>query len=127
MKIRKIFNEQTNKYNEVEFVCYNEKYKSSTTKQNQLKLYNDLKKVDGLLPYMQDWCEYDKGEQISLAVILLDKTRQKELFLIIKKLAEKNNVEIDLIDSVDDKKINDILKGDLENIIKEEINKYNNI
>jgi hypothetical protein len=111
----KIF-ENKFEYTEVEFVCYNSKMGSSTTKENQLKLYKELKKSTGLLPYMQDWSEGD-DEQISLAVIILTKNQTVNYIDIIKKLAKENNIEIDIIDTVPERKIDEIMNGNLENLI----------
>jgi hypothetical protein len=104
--------ENFNEYKEIEFVCVNSGINSNTTTENQLNLYNDLKQIDGLLPYIQDWSEGDNIQK-SLAVILLDKGLEPKVI----ELAKKHHIEIDLINSVDDKKVDDIISGRLENLV----------
>ena len=110
-------------YDEVEFVCYNSYFPDGTKITDQIDLYNDLKGIEGLLPYRQDWSdEYHK--EISLAVIILDNDKSKkeysEMKRIIIKLAKKNNIKIDLNTSgVSNSKVDSIVNGTLEGLIKE--------
>jgi len=110
--------EQLNTYTEIEFVCYNTEMDSPTTKENQRNLYDDLKKYNGyLLPYLQDWSD-DFHEQISLAVIILDKENEEYYKNLIETLSDINEVEIDMINSVTDRRVNEILRGELEAIVE---------
>lgn len=113
MKHIKIF-ENFNKYEEIEFVCYNTETKSDTSAENRLALYNDLKKVDGLLPYMQDWSDSEHIQK-SLAVIILDKDLSLKPLII--ELMKKHNMEIDIEDYVPGSKVDEILGGELENLV----------
>ena len=114
MKYINLF-ENFSKYKEIEFVCVNSDSDSKTTEENQLKLYNKLKQINGILPYIQDWSE-DDNIQKSLAVIILKDNPNIENK--IYELGKKYNVEIDLINIVNDRKVNDIISGKLENIVK---------
>jgi len=104
--------ENFNEYKEIEFVCVNSSINSNSTTEIQLNLYNDLKEINGLLPYIQDWSD-EGNTQKSLAVILLDKSLEPKVI----ELAKKHHIEIDLINSVDDKKVDDIISGRLENLV----------
>ncbi len=115
MEYLKLF-ENFNKYTEIEFVCYNPSQNSNTSKENQRKLYDELKMVDELLPYMQDW-ESNGEEQISLAVIILNNDKISELRSIVYELSKECDIEVDLENSVDGEKLDSIIRGDLENMI----------
>jgi len=82
-------------YMEIEFVCHNSEHKNSTSKKNQKDLYEDLKKIKGLVPYMQDFSD-DEHQQLSLAVIIENTDETLSLSNKVKELAKKHNVEIDL-------------------------------
>ena len=121
-KKEKLIKENYNStYKEIEFLCYNNQTNSSTTKENQIKLYQALKQLErennNILPYMQDFSEGSE-EQISLAVILLKNDRNLEHKIL--QLAKKNSVEVDLYNTVDDKFINSIIRKDLEYLIDNE-------
>ena len=110
MKHIKLF-ENYKSYKEIEFVCVNSELNSETSEEKQLELYKDLKDVEGLLPYIQDWSD-EENTQKSLAVILLDNSLEQ----VVNDLAKKHNIKIDLINYVDDNKIDNIVSGRLENI-----------
>ena len=110
MKHIKLF-ENYKSYKEIEFVCVNSELNSETSEEKQLELYKDLKDVEGLLPYIQDWSD-EENTQKSLAVILLDNSLEQ----VVNDLAKKHNIKIDLINYVDDNKIDSIVSGRLENI-----------
>jgi len=121
MKFREYLTESN--YKEIEFVCRNSAIKPSTDKQSQRALYDDLKKLQKeskfkILPYMQDFSD-DDHEELSLAVIILDKEKENEWERQIKKLADKHNVKIDLYNNVSNSKVDDIVKGDYNNLVKE--------
>lgn len=82
-------------YMEIEFVCHNSEYEDSTSKKNQKDLYEDLKKIEGLVPYMQDFSD-DKHDQLSLAVIIENTDEIPSLLNKVKGLAKKHGVNIDL-------------------------------
>ena len=66
-------------YTELEFVCYNSDYETSSNKDDLFKLYTKLKEVSNgdFLPYMQEFkdSDYDVENdhtEISLAVIIFN-------------------------------------------------------
>jgi hypothetical protein len=78
---KQFLNENKTEYKEIEFVCHNSDSETSTDKNLQNKLYDDLKKLEvesgfKIKPYMQDFCEGSHIE-LSLAVIILDKQNEK--------------------------------------------------
>jgi hypothetical protein len=104
-------------YKEIEFVCHNSDSETSSDKTAQLKLYNDLKKLQRktnykVLPYMQDFSDEEHNE-LSLAVVILDKTREQELEGIIMKFANKHRIEFDLYGERNDNQIDGLIRGDL--------------
>lgn len=119
--------ESINKYTEVEFICVNSNTNlppPHTKQEDQLNLYYDLKKIDGVIPYLQNW---DSGDNLqrSLAVIIWEKSEGTRLLKTIKNLAKKNNVAIDLIEKVSYYKLLEIMHGDYDNkwVPEEEDNK----
>lgn len=94
-------------YKEIEFVCHNDEFPSSTPEKNQMNLYNDLKKlIPSVHPYIQDFSE-SGHKQTSLAVIILDKENESSWISKIKSLAEKHGVKIDLMTDLNDKQVDD--------------------
>jgi hypothetical protein len=114
---RAYLSEANTQYTEVEFVCVNSNidFQSIATKpQNQLNLYRHLKKIDGIVPYLQDWSEGD-NHQRSLAVIIKNKNKNEELLKKIKLLAKQNKVEIDIIEDVSAEKLTEVERGEYDN------------
>jgi len=113
-------------YKELEFVCHNSTSDGSTSKESQKKLYKELQQLQistgyGILPYMQDFSD-DTHEEISLAVVILDKNNEKELEKQILELAKKTGVEFDLYGKRNDKEVDGLVRGNLyDNIIKESV------
>lgn len=107
-------------YTEIEFICYNSdsSLKSETTKDNQLKLFYELKKYSNLLPYIQNWSDYNEGdnEQKSLAVVILDSSDVESLVEFIRGIASNYGIGIDIIDTISRSKLDEIINGSLENI-----------
>ena len=105
-------------YKEIEFVCHNSKYPNSTSKESQIVFYNKLKSINGIYPYIQDFSD-EKHIQKSLAVIILNKSKEKELINIILKLSKEYNIEFDIFNNLNDKQVDDIIKNDNQFNIKE--------
>lgn len=110
---------KSNNYTEIEFVCHNSDYETSSDKTSQLNLYNDLKDLQKktdykILPYMQDFSDNTHVE-LSLAVVILDKTNEKQLKQMIMQLAKKNNILFDLYNERSGKQIDGLVRGDLYN------------
>lgn len=69
-----------NMYKEIEFVCHNSNYNDIEYKIHQQLLYHDLiqlQKKYNILPYMEYFSD-DSHEEISLAVVILDKYNEKK-------------------------------------------------
>lgn len=111
-----------NKYKEIEFVCHNSNSKTSSNKKDLFKLYSDLKELMKetdykILPYMQDFSD-DYHQEISIAVIILDKDNEQKLEEQIMKLANKHNINFDLYLEAEQWKVDEIIKGDYDNLFK---------
>lgn len=106
----RLFEVITQKYIEVEFVCHNEQYPNSTPLSCQQALADDLRKLDGVVVLQQDWSSAEDGKQVSLSAIALD----RRLLPTINKLAKKNNVEIDLVNTVDNDYVDRAIRGEHE-------------
>jgi hypothetical protein len=100
---------RTGRFKEIEFLCANPEYpKFKELKHGHENLFNDLKKIDGVIPYRQHFDDLDGT--YSLSVILLDDDAKSK----VKKLAEKYGVGIDL-ENVRDKEFAErVLKGELD-------------
>ena len=125
--INEVLNEQQpNNYKEIEFVCHNSDSETSSDRTSQLNLYNDLKKLRKetdykVLPYMQDFSD-GKHVELSLAVVILDKLKEKKLEQMIMQLANKHGIEFDLYGERNDKQIDGLIRGDLyDNMITEHL------
>jgi hypothetical protein len=106
-------------YKELEFVCHNSDSKTSTDRESQLNLYNDLKELEkesdySIKPYMQDFSE-GNNIQLSLSVIILDKDNEKKWEKIIRRLAKKHGVKFDLYIDRTEQQVNSIIRGDYYN------------
>ena len=120
-------------YIEIEFVCHNSETKNSTDRKKQKELFTKLKELSKqypILPYMQDFSD-ENHKEISLAVIILDKNKEKELLSLIETISKHYNVKIDLINNLTNKQVDGIVRGDyynniiIENTIQEEIKSEN--
>ena len=89
------------KYPEIEFVCVNSEFPESTDINKQKELYRELKTINGIAPLWQDWSD-DDITQLSLTAIITDLNNKKELIELIKNLAVKHNIKIDMINYVSD-------------------------
>ena len=109
-------------YKEIEFVCHNSDYKNSTDKKSQKELYKDLKKLEiqsgyNIKPYMQDFSS-NNHEELSLAVIILDKDNENYWKEKILNLATKYDIKVDLFNNRSNKEVDSIIKGDYyDNIV----------
>lgn len=117
--IQQFINENANLYKEIEFVCHNSLFDTSTDEKSQKELYDDLKKLEiesnySIKPYMQDFTDDDHVEK-SLAVIILDKANEDDLEKKILKLANKYSVKFDLYNYRDNSQVNSIIRGDYYN------------
>lgn len=105
-------------YTEIEFICFNSKSTKSddsTNELDQIHLFNELKNYkNDLLPYMQIFDETQK----SLAVIILNKNKESYYKKLISSLAKKHNIRIDLINSVTNRFVDDIITNRLEHLQK---------
>ena len=123
--IKKYFefiNESENTYTEIEFVCYNTDGSGITDPIKQKEFYKYLKnsqyELDGdIITYMQNFSDKYHKEK-SLAVVILNKNEEKSLKKKILDIAKKFDIKIDLYNKVDDRKVDDIVRKTLENIIK---------
>lgn len=109
--------QQSNNYKEIEFVCHNSDSETSSNKTSQLNLYNDLKKLQKetgykVLPYMQDFSD-DEHNELSLAVVILDKSKEKQLEQMIMQLANKHGIKFDLYGERNNNQIDGLIRGDL--------------
>jgi hypothetical protein len=100
-------------YKEMEFVCANPEYPDATDPRLQKKLYQELQKIEGVIPLYQDQSDYSEG-QMSLTAIYKDMdTKQK-----ILKLAKSLGVTVDLIQPVSDDYVDRAIRGEHEGQIR---------
>ena len=116
-------NEHDLVHTEVEFVCHNTNFPSSTPLQRQINLHQELSKVPGLLSYRQDFSHYetDGHRQVSHAVIIPDwhpNHNHDELLAMVKKKAREHGVDIDSVHKVSDRTVMDVNQGNVEGYIK---------
>jgi hypothetical protein len=102
----------TEGYTEIEFVCANPGYPNATSPRSQQALLSDLKRVEDVLVYRQNWSDMEAG-QCSMAAILLDPNQKAT----VMGLAKRHGVAVDIVDTVDDGKVRDVVQGKLENQI----------
>lgn len=112
IKLKQILNEY---YKEVEFVCYNTDFSAPDYLMRQEKLFKELKSINGLLAYRQDFSD-NNYKEISLAVVILDKNKEQELLDIIEKLSEKYGIKIDLFNDLNNSQVDSIVKQELDGI-----------
>jgi hypothetical protein len=96
---------------EIEFVC-NNSYASpglDTPYPKLVQLFNRLKDVDGVLPYMQDFSDDDHTE-MSLAAIMF----KPEVETQIRQIADELDVQVDLVQEIHDLFYRDVANGSLE-------------
>ena len=101
--------EGTSGYSEVEFICANPEFPDATDPIIQQKLFNELKKIEGVIPLYQDQSEYSEGQMSLTAIFKGHKTKNK-----ILKLAKLLNVEVDLIQPVSDDYVDRAIRGEHE-------------
>jgi hypothetical protein len=95
---------------EIEFVCCNPDYPNATKSTNQHALMNSLSSVPGLHVYRQDF-----GDQQSLAAIVKHDAPKHTMRTVIS-LAKRHGVNVDMVNDVDDKHIDNVVNRDLEGI-----------
>jgi endonuclease III-like uncharacterized protein len=105
-----------NKYTEIEFVCVNSSCPLATSKEQQNNLKSALLKLTGVHILHQNWST-DSKEQLSLSVVITDKTNESTILKVIKTLAKEYGVRIDLINKVSDKYIDMIVTKSHDNQI----------
>jgi hypothetical protein len=101
-------------YKEIEFVCANPDFCDATDPEQQQQLYQQLKKIPGVIPVYQDQSDYSAG-QFSLAAIYQTTAQQRQ----IKAAARALGVAVDLARTVDDDYVDRALRGELEGQITE--------
>ena len=65
-----------------------------------------------VLPYMQDFSD-DEHNELSLAVVILDKSKEKQLEQMIMQLANKHGIKFDLYGERNNNQIDGLIRGDL--------------
>lgn len=108
--------ESVSKYKEIEFICHNSDSLMSTDKEVQRRFYERLKRLEiessyKIKPYMQDFSD-DSHDELSLAVIILDKGNENNWENKILKLAKEYGVEVDLFNYRDNHQVDSIIRGD---------------
>ena len=120
------YDHKENTYPEIEFVCTNDEYCNSTDPDAQNALWNDLRSVKGIVSYKQDWSHDDPvGNTVSMAVIIKD----SEALDIIRALADKHGVEIDL-DSIEhrsEKYLDTLASGETPYVVDVMFHEENNM
>jgi len=101
-------------YKEIEFVCANPDFCDATDPEQQQQLYQQLKKIPGVIPVYQDQSDYSAG-QFSLAAIYQTTAQQRQ----IKAAARALGVAVDLARTVDDDYVDRAVRGELEGQITE--------
>lgn len=96
---------------EIEFVCCNPEFEDATSPQAQEALMHSLRTVPGLATYRQDWGE---GQTSLSSVIRRDAPRHVEQ--TIRRLAKRHGVEVDLVNDVDDRHLDELYNGTKENV-----------
>lgn len=83
---------------EFEFVCFNEDYAGWESEEllRRFDLYFELRKVEGLVPYICDYA-YVNPAQVAVMVIVNDLWDEEALVDRVEELAGKYNVDIDLL------------------------------
>ena len=109
--------ESAGTYREIEFVCANPDFCDATDPEQQQQLYQQLKKIPGVIPVYQDQSDYSAG-QFSLAAIYQTTAQQRQ----IKAAARALGVAVDLARPVDDDYVDRAVRGELEGQIKENTN-----
>lgn len=101
-------NEILNEAMEIEFVCVNDSFPDATKQEQQDELFDALRQVPKVLVYRQDF-----GEHNSMAVIV----RDEDAIPAIKRLAQENNIAIDLYNDVSERFIDSIYNNTLEGLV----------
>jgi hypothetical protein len=95
---------------EIEFVCSNAEFKNATSPESQHSLMTALSSVPGLHVYRQDF-----GDQQSLAAIVKHDA-PKHTMRTVTSLAKRHGVNVDMVNDVDDKHVDNVVNRDLEGI-----------
>jgi hypothetical protein len=95
-------------------VCANPDFCDATDPEQQQQLYQQLKKIPGVIPVYQDQSDYSAG-QFSLSAIYQTTAQQRQ----IKAAARALGVAVDLARTVDDDYVDRALRGELEGQITE--------
>jgi GNAT superfamily N-acetyltransferase len=91
-------------YKEIEFVCANPAFPDATDPETQRQLYQELKKIQGVIPLYQD---HGEGE-MSLTAIYKDANVKQQILRLAKTLG----VKVDLIQPVTDDYIDRAIRGE---------------
>ena len=96
---------------EIEFVCCNPDFDDATSPEAQSSLMHSLRTVPGLATYRQDWGD---GQTSLATVIRPDAPRHAEQ--TIRRLAKRHGVQVDLINEVEDRHVDELYDGTKENV-----------
>jgi hypothetical protein len=107
--------EAKTQYKEIEFVCANPEFPDATDPKLQQKMYDELKKIPGVIPLFQNQSDYSEG-QMSLTAIYKDPNIKQ----FILKLAKSLGVTVDLIQPVTDNYVDRAIRGEHEGQITTE-------
>jgi hypothetical protein len=107
--------EAKTQYKEIEFVCANPEFPDATDPELQRKMYDELKKIPGVIPLFQNQGDYSEG-QMSLTAIYKDPNIKQ----FILKLAKSLGVTVDLIQPVTDNYVDRAIRGEHEGQITDE-------
>ena len=99
-------------YEEVEFACVNSDFPDWERRREQHEaVFKELSKLKGVYPYRQDFSDMmsEGGVQTSLAVIVLEKKKMKD----VKRIAEKHGLPIDIIAKKGEVAVDEIIDGEI--------------
>lgn len=100
---------------ELEFVCVNSEFEGATPLEKQDELFDRLKKVPGVIVYVQDFSE---GEETQKSMAAIVKDGREKTFQKIREIAANVGVELDLENEVEEGFIDDIVANRLEALDK---------
>ena len=96
-------------YREIEFICVNPKFPDATDPELQKQMFQQLKKIPGVIPLFQGWDDYSQG-QMSLSAIYKDRAVRGQILGLAKRLG----VKVDLEQSVSDEYVDRAIRGEHE-------------
>jgi pyrimidine deaminase RibD-like protein len=105
---------EATQYKEIEFVCANPEFPDATDPELQQQMYQELKKLPGVIPLFQDQGHYSEGQK-SLTAIFKDADVKRQIL----KLSKSLGVTVDLIQPVSDRYVDRAIRGEHEGQINE--------